>query len=312
MRLLIILTTLTTILGCEKQGEQVEKFVFDTKQISTKDIHKYEFYGDGKVKTVYSTNYMYMAAVPFDSMTYVKHYEYNSKGNISNIFYSTDSTRQTKFYNDLDSLIADYTINKYGDTTRLSIANYVNGKRTKVINRILHEKFSENVENFKKGDRIYDTISFITELIYKGDLQTKSLSLDRNGTVTEEVHLLYDSDRRTKAVTYSFVGDTKYITKTTIFSDNKTADPDQLTVGTNGDTIEFRKTIFQDQNKIVIDHMGLLNMQELLYYDKNSKLIGTVLLDQNDKVKTVTSFKYDSKGNMVEEASYRERIKITR
>src|SRR5688500_10912317 len=111
MRLLIILTTLTTILGCEKQREQVEKFVFDTKQISTKDIHKYEFYGDGKVKTVYSTNYMYMAAVPFDSMTYVKHYEYNSKGNISNIFYSPDSTRQTKFYNDLDSLIADYTIN---------------------------------------------------------------------------------------------------------------------------------------------------------------------------------------------------------
>jgi hypothetical protein len=250
-----------------------------------------------------------VAGVPFDSMTYVEHYAYNDRGNIASIFSSPDSTTQTKFYNEADSLIADYTINKYGDTIRLSITNYDNGKKTKLINRILYERSPEDGENLQKADRGYDTLSFITELIYEGDVQTKSLSLDRDGIVTEEVHFLYEGDRRTKAITYSFVGDTKYITQTTVFNENNTAVPDELTIGTRGDTIGFRKTIFQDQNKIIVDHTGLLNVQDLLYYDKNGKLIGTVLLDLNNKVKTVTSCMYDSKGNVKEEATYTERIK---
>jgi hypothetical protein len=162
MRLLISLTILTALLSCEKQKEQIEKFVFDNKQISTKDIHRYTFDENGRIKTVHTTNFMYMAGVPFDSSTYVKQYEYNDKGQITKIFDTLDSTWQTKFYNEFDSLIADYTINNYGDTTRLTEIDYTNGKSHKQINRILTMKLPEDFENLKKEDlRNYDTLLFI-------------------------------------------------------------------------------------------------------------------------------------------------------
>lgn len=313
MRLLITLTILTTILSCEKQREQVEKFVFDNKQIASKDIYRYDFDEKGRVKTSYSTNFMYMAGVPFDSMTYVKHYEYNDKGQIIKIFDSIDSTWQTKFYNNLDSLVADYTINQYGDTTRMIVIDYLSGKSHKRFEQILSMTMPENFENLKEEDlRNYDTLSFITEFIYEGDRHIKSISFDKDGTVTEETELIYENDKKTKTVTYSFIGDSKYIKETTTYSDNKTDDPDALTTGTQGDTIGFRKTIFQDENRITINHMGQLNMQDISYYDKKGRLIGTVLLDLDEKVKTVYSYVYDDKGNVIEEANYRERVNNAR
>jgi YD repeat-containing protein len=84
-----------------------------------------------------------------------------------------------------------------------------------------------------------------------------------------------------------------------------------LTIGTQGDTIGFTRTIFQDQNKVVIN-IGKFNIQYIRYYDKDGQLIGTVLLDLNENVKTVNSYSYDGKGNLVEEANYRERINNAR
>src|SRR5690606_31520831 len=124
--------------------------------------------------------------------------------------------------------------------------------------------------------------------------------------------LVYENEQKIKTVTYSFIGDSKYIKETTIYSDNKTDDPDALTTGAQGDTIGFRQTIFQDGNRISINHMGQLNMQDISYYDKKGRLIGTVLLDLNEKVKTVYSYVYDDKGNVIEEANYRERINNAR
>jgi YD repeat-containing protein len=313
MRLLIILIFLTTIFGCEKQKEQVEKFVFDNKQISTKDIYRYEFDGNGRIKTTYSTNFMYMAGVPFDSTTYVKRYEYNDKGQIARIFDTIDSTWQTKFYNELDSLIADYTINNYGDTTRMTTLDYTNGKTHKKVDRMLRMKLLDNFENVKKEDlRNYDTMLFITEFVYDGDQHVKSLSFDKDGTLTEEVNLIYENGQKAKTITYSFLGDSKFISETTVYNDNEEGDFGAVTIGTQGDTTGFQKTIIQERNKIKINYMKQFNMQDIAYYDKKGWLIGTVLVDFNEKVKTVYSYTYDDKGNVTEEATYRERVNNAR
>jgi hypothetical protein len=217
MRLLIISTILTTFLSCEKQREQVEKFVFDNKQITTRNIYRYEFDGDGRIKTAYTKSLTYIGGVPFDSTTYLKRYEYNTKGQIIKVLDSIDSTWQTKFYNEFDSLIADYTINNYGDTTRMTTINYLNGKTNKRHERILSEQIPENFENLKKDDlRNYDTLSFMTEFVYEGDQHVKSLAFDKDGTVSEEVELVYEGGLKTKTITYSFVGENKYIKETTI------------------------------------------------------------------------------------------------
>ena len=85
MRFVVVPIILLTIFSCKDQREQVEKFAFDSKQISTKSIHRYEFNDNGKVKTVYTTDFKYMAGQPFDSTTYIKQYEYNSKGQTSKV-----------------------------------------------------------------------------------------------------------------------------------------------------------------------------------------------------------------------------------
>ena len=256
---------------------------------------------------------MYIAGVPLDSTTYVQLYEYNDKGKIVKVFDSMDSTWQTKFYNEFDSLIADYTINKYSDTTRMEIINYLNKKSYKKFRRILSMKMPENFENIKKEDlRNYDTLSYMTEFVYEDDLHIKSLSFNKNGAVTEEVELTYENGRITKTITYSFLGDNKYIRETTFYSDNNSDGQDLTTIGIRGDTIGFRKTILQDQAKITIDYIGEFNMQHISYYDKIGRHIGMVLLDLNEKTKTVYSYTYNDKGNMIEESSYKERINMTR
>ena len=312
MRLLISLTILT-LLGCEKQKQQIEKFVFDNTQISSKSIYKYDFDERGRISTAYSTNIIYIAGVPLDSTTYVQLYEYNDKGKIVKVFDSMDSTWQAKFYNEFDSLIADYTINKYSDTTRMEIINYLNKKSYKKFRRILSMKMPENFENIKKEYlRNYDTLSSMTEFVYEDDLHIKTLSFNKNGALTEEVELIYENSQITKTITYSFLGDNKYISETTFYSDNNSDGQDLTTIGIRSDTIGFQKTILQDQGKITIDYIGEFNTQHISYYDKVGRNIGIVLLDFNEKTKTVYSYTYDDKGNMIEESSYKERINMTR
>lgn len=309
MRLLITLTLLTVFSSCEKQREQVKKFIFDHRQISTKDIHRYKFDENGRIGIVHTTKFKYMAGVPFDSSTYMKRYEYTDNGRTVNIFDTKDSSRQTKVYNEIDSLIADYLINSDGDTIRLTVIDYINGKINKEIYRMLSMRFPEDFENMKREDlRNYDTLLFITKFIYEGDRHTKSLSFEKGELMTEETHFIYENGRKTKAITYSFLGDIKYIKETTIYSDNKSGDPDALTIGPQGDTIGFRKTIFQDQHKIVVNYMGQYNVQDISYYDNKGRHIGIVFLDLDKKVKTVQSYTYDDDGNVIEEASYKERI----
>jgi len=273
-----------------------------------KEIHRYEFYSNGKIKSDNAVSYTYMAGIPVDSTITKEYYKYNSMGKIFSITNLTDSTKLIKSYNDLDSLISETKINVYGDTTYLSLTDYENGKVIKKSDRMLFVKLPKNFDNLKKEDlKNYDTLLFKTNFIYDGDLNTKSLSIDKNGKVTEETEYLYEGERQTKAITYSFLGDVKYVKQTTNFSTDDAKDPDYVTIGMQGDTIALKETIFKDDIRIVINSMIESNTQDFSYYNKKGQLIGTVLVYLNDKLKTVNSYTYDNKGNVIEEANYRER-----
>ena len=118
MRMLPGIVILAMVIGCEKQREQVDKFVFDNSQIAYRDVHKYTFCKDDRIKADRRTSYMYMAGVPFDSTIYETIFEYNERGLLISELELPDSNRRVRMYNNLDSLVADYTINEFGDTTR--------------------------------------------------------------------------------------------------------------------------------------------------------------------------------------------------
>lgn len=308
-RLIIILTATAILWGCVKQREQVEKFVFDNKQISNRTTHKYDFYPDGKIKTDYAMTFYVMAGVPFDSIASVQQYSYNSKGQVESIFDPTDSTKQLKLYNELGSLIADLTINKSGDTTILTIIEFNNGQETRTIRRMLSPKFPDNPEDIKTMNfRNYDTIYFVPESVYTNNRLEKTISKNKNGNVETETEFIYNEGKKTKTLTYSFLGDIRYLSETTSYQNNDSKNPDFVAMGVKNDTVAYLKTVFQDDMRIEIHYNGQFNSHDIWYYDKRNQLTGLVALNHSDRVKRVYKYRYDDRGRVIEELNYEERV----
>lgn len=300
-------------MSCEKQREQVEKFVFDNKQITSRTIHSYEFYPDGKIKVDNSITYYSLAGVPFDSVRRQEHYAYNAVGKLESTFDPTDSTSRHYVYNEIDSLVGDFAINTFGDTSFLATTDYKDNKVVRRIDRMLRANFPDDIKNMKIEDlRKYDTLLFISELIYNGDKLEKTISKDKDGNITGEILEVYEDDKKVKTMTYSFIGDAKFVSEITEYSDSNVDAPDYLTTGPQGDTISYRQTLFQDKTKIVIYYMGQFNAQSILYHNERGLLIGSVEIDMNEKTRQIYSYKYDDKGNRIEEANYKEKLSNAR
>ncbi|MBI3221197.1 MAG: hypothetical protein HYZ44_16935 [Bacteroidetes bacterium] len=310
MRLLLTILTGTLLLfSCEKQKEQVAKFVFDSKQIASRQIHTYEFYEDGKIKADNSITYYYLASIPFDTVVSKSVYKYTSKGKVESIVSLTDSTKRVMTYSATDSLIGDFRINKDGDTTFLLIHEYQYGKRIKTINRMLSARFPARAKDIQLTDfRNYDTLLFVSENIYYGDQLEKSISKDAKGNVTGESQNIYEDGRHVKTITYSYIGNEKYMTETTNYIYGNQKEPDFLTTDTDGDTVSYQKTIFQDDMRIVTNYFSQTDSQDIWYYNKQNQLIGNINLHLIDNVKYVNSYKYDDQGNCTEETSYKEKL----
>ena len=148
----IILTIGTLLTGCEKQKEQLEKFVFDNSHIAHRTVHKYVFDNNWRIKLDRSISYRYMAGVPLDSTVSETILQYNDKGQLIAAIELPDSSRQVKIYNDLDSLVGDYRINSFGDTTNLTVTEYDGDKVVRRINRHLGMRIPESFKNIKKEE----------------------------------------------------------------------------------------------------------------------------------------------------------------
>lgn len=312
-QLITILIVATLLLGCEEQRERVEKFVFDTKQITTRTIHNYELYPDGKIKADHSITYFSQAGIPFDSIGQYEQFTYNSAGNLESRFDPTDSGKRLYIYNEVDSLVGDFSINRFGDTIFLAITDYRNGKVVRRVNRMLSTTTPYDSDNMKMEDlRKYDTLLNISELVYSDDKLEKTISKDKDGNITSEVHELYEGGKPVKRMTYSILGDMKYVNEIVEYSDSYEGEPDYQVTNPQGDAVGYKKTVFQDNMRIVVYYMGMLGTQSISYYNHMGLLVGSVEIDLNEKTKEVFSFKHDAKGRVIEEANYKERLSNAR
>lgn len=314
MRLLLTILTATVLLiGCEKQRKQIDKFVFDSKQITSRQIHTYEFYGDGKIKVDNSVTYYYLASIPFDTVVSKDVYKYTSKGKLESIVSLTDSTKRLLRYNEMDSLIGDFRINQNGDTSFLTVNEYQKGKLIRTIDRMLSARLPRNPEDIKPADfKNYDTTLSVSEMTYKGDQLDKSISKDAKGNVTGEYQSVYENGKRVKEIAYSFIGTTKYISQTTSYTYNNGKVTDYVTTNAQGDTISFQNTVFQDDMRVVTNYFAENDIEDIWYYNKQNQLIGCINLNLKSKIKYVYTYKYDDKGNRIEEIYYKEKLSNAR
>lgn len=294
--------------GCERQQEHIAKFIFDNSQTSEKTVHIYKYDGTN-IETDSSTTYMYLNGVLYDSSTSVIDYQYDKESRSITMMDRLDSSVQIKIYNEIDTLITEYSITNEGDTTFLITRDFENGRIKKRANRMLMMNIPESLEGFTKENlRNYDTLYFLSEYIYKGDLIDIAISKDKNGEVTEEIKHIYDNNKLIKTITYSFLGESRYLSETTNFYDNSTDEPDSYSINSSGDTTAFVKTIIENELEITLTYSSESNMQNIWYYNKIGQLSGMVTLDFEGMTKYVYSYEYDDKGNEITVKNYREKI----
>ncbi len=237
-------------------------------------------------------------------------FSYTETGKIRSINSLTDSTRQIKIYNEMDSLIGDYNINQLGDTSFLTTNEYTKGKLTKSIHRRLSSKLPDDMKDFKEEDlRNYDTILFITEFIYSGDLVERSIIKDKKGNILNESHNTYEEGKLKKVETYSYLGSAKYISETTNYS-YRGGEADFKTIDRQGMPIFSKRTTFQNDMKIVTNYSGETNSQSIWYYNKQNQLIRNVIVNLDEGTKQVYSYVYNKNGNLTEEISHNEKVNL--
>lgn len=230
-----LLISLTIILGCTNHKHEDEKFEMDHSQISSNKVHSYEFYKNGKVKIDRSETISYLHGFPFDTLLSKELYKYNSNGKTLSITNLIDSSRRVKVYNDLDSLVGDFAINKAGDTTMLRITKYKDGNRVGDIMRFLSSRISINPGDFQPADfKTYDTLFQNSELVHNTKEVKVEIKKNSKGEVTEEYHFTYNGNKLEKTEKYTFIGPSKYLSEVTIL-DTNVGNDDYITTDVQGD-----------------------------------------------------------------------------
>lgn len=267
-----ILTVISILFGCSNRSRETEDFSYDEKYLYSRTIHNYEFHPNGKIKSDFTTNYRYEDGVPTDTSTVEQdQFFYNPKGNVERILNLANSAEQFKIYDNLDSLVADFTIIK-GDTFQIDKFNFQNGKKVKRTSLMFLRRKSPQ-------DRSYDTLGSVSELVYKGEFLDKEIRTYISGEVMQ-VHYY---PTRMKDL-YDFV-----------------------VIGVKGDTSTITKNIFQEDRRIVTYEYPPESSKDTLYY-YNNRLVRKVDEAHSVNTKYSYSFRYDKKGNLLEMSCYRESL----
>ncbi|MBB2147225.1 hypothetical protein GM921_17120 [Pedobacter sp. LMG 31464] len=307
MRPTVTALILLLILGCKRQQDQIEKFIFDNSQVNTKQVHKYTFFTDGKIKIDKSIIYTYMAEKAVDSMVFTKEFFYNKKGKIERIIELENGDKELKVYNAQDSLIGNFKINKENDTTFSEKTFYENGKKTSLDTRWLRLKLPDFENPKKEALRSFDTLLTRKEFLYQNDLISKTIVTEQ-GKLQEEVLYFYKDGVQYKKETYSFLKGLKYLKETTTFNLKNNNKSDFVAINNEGDTSTVKETIRQENTTIIATNYKSAGIQIIEYYNEKNQLIGTIDVNLKDKIKNIASISYDNKGNIIEESSYRQRL----
>ena len=299
---------LLLILGCKRQQEQIEKFIFDNSQINTKSVHQYVFYDNGKIKTDKNVIYTYMAGKAMDSIVFTKEYFYNAKGLVEKITELENGDNELKIYNDQASLIGNFKINKENDTTFFEKTVYENGKKISLTTRMLSPKPFDFENPKKEVLSNFDTSFVKKEFLYQNNLVFKTRVTDREGKLKEEILHFYKNGVQNKKETYSFLKKLKYLKETTNYNLKGNNKSDYIAISNEGDTLTVKKTMKQDDSNIVITNYKSEGLQILEYYNDKNQLIGTIDINLKEKIKNIVSISYDKKGNIIEESNYRQRL----
>lgn len=270
-------------------------------------VINYYYDGSGKLLKESSMSFLMVGNKP-DSLSFVTTYFYDANGRKIKVEENDGSNKllsTTLFDYDLrDSLLAEYTIDIYGDTTQLVENIYgENGSLHLQKHRLLLN--SQSGEDILSGKRNYDTLFTLTENFYQAGLLTKSIDRNIKNALVTEREFEYDGQILTKMRVYEFPGSKKQLLITNIYLDDNASKLEKVTVNILGDTVgvkQVEKNSNGEMSKISEVDTEMGNIFITNFNDKGQVATELEIIKVLEK-KTIRFFSYDLSGRKVKVVS---------
>lgn len=265
------------------------------------EIIDYQYDASGRLVQEHRESYFLMGNRP-DSLKIYTTYLYDEKGRkvkSKELDESNQDLSTTLFlYNQRDSLLAEYTIDALGDTTRLVENSYnEDGKLHLVIHRQLLNKQSEDA--ILNGQRSFDTLFTWTENFYEVGLLIKSTDRDSKNTLISEREYEYNGQQLVKLKVYEFPGSQKQLTLTnTYFPKDLVSTFERVTVNMLGDTIGVKQVVKNEKGNVakIIELDTETGFVFITNINEQGRIVAETEIIKAIGEKTIRNFTYDSLG----------------
>lgn len=308
MRLLII-PLAALVFSCK---EKLSEFVYENFKTTGLEKHIYKYDPLGRINVDKQVNYRLVNGVRVDSSLSSKSYQYTKTGKLKQVTDKSeyDEDRRIYFYDEKDSLTAEYLIRNDRDTILLRRLEYDdNGYRVSEILRWLHSRMAEAFDANDLKNPKYDTTYYKTINIFEGTKQVGSKTFDQNGKLTDEKVTIYDGLFSEIGKNYSFMDTIKFLNSQIHYDYSKSRrKPDYFIIDIQGDTTSFFKTFLNEKGEIFKSISSMSNdLVVLTFYDDRNLRIYEVNISKDSK--WYFRFSNDERGNPIEVEDYREKTK---
>lgn len=291
--ILLIVPAILLMISCSVKQEEIIQKIIEASDIKTVSKHNYQYTEDGKILVDEFEEYSIVNGEKFVNFKITSAYDYNSKGLLivnTNIIDSDDVEwkeslqiiypfKNSYLYNSYDSIVARYSENEKGDTILFSATEYDDG------NKII--KYIHN----------YADVLSVTDYTYKEGLVDKEIE-KTNGEIESESEYVYEDTVLTKVIRYSFLAGSKYIESVKEFPRDSSG-LNVIEKDGSGNIIYFSKTITVNDQKLKISLAE--SMLDSMFYNELGQAYRLKTVDMYTGLAEEYSYKYDEKGNLLEE-----------
>lgn len=310
-KILALIIGIVLLVGCK---DIVSKMIFDETKLASKVEYSYVYKGE-KLVSKTEKSYSILHGNIVDSMIVNVDFVYNKSGLIEKEVSKTSFMRKPLvniFKYDLnDSLISSIKIDENNDTVSWTEYKYFADVRKVVFRRDLIPKLDIDldIDNASQKES-YDTISYRNEYDFEGNICNQLRQYDNKNKLAKIIRFKYDNDKLSTETHVTFFNSIELVEKTTYYNYSKSLEmPDYYSLDSKNDTLELQINKFEKD--ILISSIHGYNYGEFItqLFFENNKLSGAIELDRSTNLKRVDLYKYLDNGDLMEQLTYREKIK---
>ena len=306
--------------ACSQVKNEVIQAVLENADIQFVDTYDYEYTDSQKIKVQRMTNFTIVDGVKMDSTLIISDYKYDDKyrliertnlvalsetsesGDFDQPWYLFYPPKTLYYYNAMDSVIAEYTLNQRGDTTFLVESEYDGTKLIKQRIRSLNTSYDETIG--KSG--LYDTTYNYSTYFYADNRKEKLIERDKNNLITNKHEFVYEDTLLVKSLRYQYLFGEPTLDETTEYDYSKNSESPQIvTKRFDKFTAEMsiqrlEQTIQLNNQKVRVIFDFEASTVDSAFYDSDSRINLSIETNVAADSKIIETYEYDDFGNIRE------------